>query len=405
MAFLTSNIISMIGNEFAIIALPWFVLQTTGSAAKTGLVAFSTTAPLVIAGIFGGSLVDRFGYKRMSIVADIMSGITMASIPLLYLTTGLAFWQLILLVFLGALLDTPGNAARTSLTPELARLARFSLDRVNAAVQAITYLSSLLGPPIAGLLIAILSPTDVLWLNAFSFAVSATLFVRFIPADHSKRLLTRFSVSHHLQDVREGLSYIFSNSLLRSIIIFVSVANFLTLPLFGVVLPVYAQRVFGSAVDFGLVLASFGGGSLLGVSLYGWIGNRIPRRTVLIGGFLSAALPLSILTLQPESVLLTSAALALFGLVRGPTNPLLITIIQERIPENVRGRTFSTMRAISYIASPIGMAVAGLLLEFTTLRLTLSLLTVAYFFVTLSLFINPALKNLNNGRSESKLKA
>lgn len=393
-AFLLSNAISMIGNEFAIIALPWFVLQTTGSAAQTGLVAFSTTAPLVIAGIFASSLVDRFGFKRMSILADILSGVTMAAIPLLYATTGLAFWQLLLLVFVGALLDTPGNAARTSLTPDLAALADLPLERVNAAVQAIVYLSSLLGPPLAGLLIVVFSPTDVLWFNALSFAVSAALIARFVPAMNPNPAQTPFEMRGHLREVWQGLAYIGGNPLLRSIVSFVSVANFLTLPLFGVILPVYANHVFGSAVDLGLMLAGFGGGALVGSLIYGWIGSRFSRRVILVGGFLGATLPLAVLIVQPRSVLLTGVALAAFGFVRSPTNPLLVTIAQERIPAAMRGRVFGTLRAIAYLASPLGMAVAGLLLEYATLTLTLTLLTAGYFLVSLTLLINPALRQI-----------
>ena len=112
----TANAISLVGNVLSAIAIPWFVLQTTGSATRTGITGFFNILPVVLAGFFGGTLVDRLGYKRTSIIADLASGITVALIPLLYFTVGLEFWQLMVLVFFGALLDSPGSTARSAYT-------------------------------------------------------------------------------------------------------------------------------------------------------------------------------------------------------------------------------------------------------------------------------------------------
>ena len=79
-----ANAISLVGNVFSLIAIPWFVLQTTGSATQTGITGFFTILPVVLAGFLGGTLIDRLGYKRTSIIADYASGITTALIPLLY---------------------------------------------------------------------------------------------------------------------------------------------------------------------------------------------------------------------------------------------------------------------------------------------------------------------------------
>ena len=114
-ALFTANAISLVGNVFSLIAIPWFVLQTTGSATQTGITGFFTILPVVIAGFLGGTLINRLGYKRTSIIADLASGAATALIPLLHFTIGLEFWQLMVLVFLGALLDTPGGTARAAL--------------------------------------------------------------------------------------------------------------------------------------------------------------------------------------------------------------------------------------------------------------------------------------------------
>lgn len=122
-----ANAISLVGNVFTTIAIPWFVLQTTGSATKTGITGFFNILPVVLAGFLGGTIVDRLGYKRTSVISDLASGVTTALVPLLYFTIGMEFWQLMVLVFLGAFLDTPGSTARAALLPELAEQAQMSI--------------------------------------------------------------------------------------------------------------------------------------------------------------------------------------------------------------------------------------------------------------------------------------
>ncbi len=78
-----ANAISLVGNVFTLIAIPWFVLQTTGSATKTGITGFFNILPVVLAGFLGGTIVDRLGYKRTSIISDLASGVTTALVPIL----------------------------------------------------------------------------------------------------------------------------------------------------------------------------------------------------------------------------------------------------------------------------------------------------------------------------------
>ena len=144
----TANTISLIGNQLTLIAIPWFVPETTGSAAQTGLTAFFNFLPIVIAGFFGGAIVDRLGYKRMSIVANIASGITVAFVPLLFGLGLLPFWLLLVLVFLSSLLDAPGSTARAALVPELAEAAAMPLERASSLLQIVERASGLVGVPL-----------------------------------------------------------------------------------------------------------------------------------------------------------------------------------------------------------------------------------------------------------------
>ena len=145
---------SVTGNMIASIALPWFILELTGNAAQTAIVAFVSTVPLIVGTFFGGVYIDRVGRRHASIVADIASGVSVAAIPIVYTLIGIQFWQLLVLVLIGALLDAPGITARESLLPEVARLARVPLQRLNAITETIQGVSALIGPAIAGFLMA-----------------------------------------------------------------------------------------------------------------------------------------------------------------------------------------------------------------------------------------------------------
>ena len=247
------------GNVLAFVAIPWFVLQTTGSAAKTGLTGGAFLLAAVVAGVVGGPVVDRLSFKRASIVADLAGAVTVALIPLLYHTIGLAFWQLLMLVFLGGFLDAPGHTARQSLVPELAGKAKMRIERANAAFQGIQHASFLLGPPLAGVLIAVFTPSNVLWIDAATFVISAALVSALIPsvvprvgtaAAESRR------AGRYLAELAEGITFIRRDRLVFWMFGIGIVANFLILPLFAVVLSVYAKQTYGSAVNLGLMLGA-----------------------------------------------------------------------------------------------------------------------------------------------------
>jgi len=117
----------------------------------------------------------------MSIVADLASAAAVAAIPLLHSTVGLELWELMLLVFLGALLDAPGATARVSLLPDLVELAGVRMERANGIRGAIQQVSWLVGAPLGGILVAAFGATTALWLDAASFLVSAALVGLLLP--------------------------------------------------------------------------------------------------------------------------------------------------------------------------------------------------------------------------------
>lgn len=386
-----ANAISLVGNVFTMIAIPWFVLQTTGSATQTGITGFFTILPVVLAGFFGGTLIDRLGYKRTSIVSDLASGLTTAMVPILYFTIGLEFWQLMILVFLGALLDTPGGTARAALLPELAEQAGMPIERVTSLTHVIERGARLVGAPLAGFLIGVLGTANVLWLDAASFFISAGIIWILIPAI---RLPQKSASGNYFEELREGLGFIAHDQLILAIVIMVMLTNFLDAIFGGVLQPVYVKEVYGSALNLGLLIAANGGGAVIGGLIFAAIGHRLPRHATFVAAFVLTGVRFWFYALYPPIWPLVVMTL-ISSIGAGPLNPIIGAIEFERIPANMRGRVFGAITAGAWIAMPLGMLLGGVLTENLGTFVMLIGLAITYFITTMSMAFIPAMKEMN----------
>lgn len=380
---LAANTISAIGNTLTMLAIPWFVLQTTGSAAKTGISGFFTILPAALSAFFGGGLVDRLGFRRTSILADVASGVAIALVPLLYAYGLLHFGALLACVFAGALLDAPGATAREALIPLAAERAGMRLERANALFQGSHRFSSLAGPPLAALLIVAFGASNVLWVDAATFAVSA-LLVRFGVERDAPAAETAES---YLDRIRSGLRFLRGDRLILTITLTIAVTNFLDAPVFAVVLPVYSSEQFGSAGPLGLAIGCFGAGALVGALLFGAVGHRASRRVLLLGGFTTIGLAVLGLALVP-SLGTMLAAMTVVGLAAGPINPILMTLFQERVPREIYGRVLGTVVAIALSAAPFGVLVVGYAIEWFGVARTLTAMACGYVIVSAAMLVS-----------------
>lgn len=373
----------------ALLAIPWFVLETTGSAARTGVTGFFTFLPIVLAGFLGGPIIDRLGFKRTSVTADVASGLTVALIPLLFHTTGLEFWQLLVLVFVGGFLDTPGEAARISMLGDVAEAAGTSTERAASLEEGISRASHLLGAPIAGVLIGIIGASNVLWVDAGTFGASALLVLFGVPRVRGRKA----EPAPYWSDFKESFTFMRGERLVLLVILTLTVTNFLDGALSFVTLPVLAKRIFGDPVALGLIFGVMGGGAVVGSLGYAAIGRRFSRRWVYIGGFIIVALQALAYAAFPRlGVTLVIAAVA--GIAAGPINPIIASVLLERVPVELRGRVFGAVKSIAWMALPLGVLAGGYLLEWAGLRMTLLLLGAAYLVATLSLVVNPGSRDL-----------
>ncbi len=397
-ATIAADTISRTGNLLTAIAIPWFVLETTGSPARTGIAAFAGAVPVVISLFFGGTFVDRFSYRRVSVVSDLASGTSVALIPLLHVFGLLTFPALLVCVFTGALLDLPAALARMAALPDIAKLTGTSTERALAVSEGTSTVLALVVPALTGVLIATVGASNVLWIDAGSFAISALLMARFVPdtiRDQSRE------AGNYLRELVSGLRFVRFEPVLFPLVLFFAAMNLVIGPIDSLILPVYASEVFNSAVTFGLMAAAGGIGALAGTTVMGWIGHRLSRRAVFFGGFLAVPIALGGLALT-QNLPLTLTILAILGLALGLTNILEYTIYFERIPDEMRARVMGLTGAIGWCTVPLGRVVSGFLIEHVGLPGSLALLAVLFLPVPLAMLSLGVFRDLSAPRGTSE---
>jgi MFS family permease len=383
-ALLGSSFFASTGNAFTNLVIPLYVLETTGSATKTGLVAFANTSPAIVSAIIGGPLVDRLGRKRSAIASDLLSMATLACIPLLANADLLSFPLLLLIVAMGSVFDPPGSTARSSMVPLVATKAGYSPERAQSFFTVSFGLSQIIGPALAGISVAAIGAAGTIWINCGCFAMTTLLVGLFVHGGESN---TAGGRATFIADLRGGWQYVLHNRFLRSILIVSAGFSGLFVPIYTVLYPVYFTEIVESTGALGLFLGMEAAGGLLGGIIYGIYGERYSRRNAMVLSLLSW-LPFFwiLLTTPPLWVLLIAGFLG--GLMTGPLNPIFNVAFQNRTPEAMRARVFGIAMASNYIAVPLGalligpfIQVAGVMPAFLVLAVVVTILCVVSAFL------------------------
>ncbi len=389
-SMLVTNFISLISNTLTGLAVPWFVLELTGSAAKMGLTAAATMLPSVIMLFIGGAIADRTSPRHLSVFSDVVSGVTVAMVPLLYLMDLLTFPILLALMVAGAVFDTPGYSARTKLLPQLANRAGVPIERVTSLQGVFQAVSMLFGAVLAGVLISVLGATNVLWFNAAAFALSAGAIWLMVPNLHTPRE----DMPSVIEDVLKGFTYVAHHPVLRPLMFGALVLNGLLAPITAVLMPYMAKIEWDSATAFGLLISGFGAGALLGSIAMGTMSDRLPRSLVLRISLVLLSFPILILA-ATTSLPIAWIATFLIGLGMGMVNPMLQAMMFRTTDPEMLGRVNGVIGAGSQIAVPLGVMVATPILTSLGLSWTYGLIAATLIAMAVVLMRSPMMTHID----------
>lgn len=382
--WLVSEAVSLTGTRISMVALPWFVLTTTGSATRTGLVALAEMLPLVVLKVLGGPVIDRLGARRVAITCDLLSVVAVGAIPLLHESGWLPFPVFLLLVAVAGGLRGPGDAAKAALTPALVTEAGVPLERATGLHSTVERTASLLGAAAAGGLVALVGAADALVVDALSFGVSAAVLA------WSTSSLARPAApvvdqppTAYATRLREGWSHLRGDRILLGIAIMVSLTNLLDLANAAVLVPVWAKTTTGSAATVGLLFATFGGAAAIGAVCASAWADRLPRYRTYLLAFLICGAPRYVVLALDVPLWTVLAVCAASGFASGFINPILGAVMYERIPDALVGRVTSLSTAMGFALMPFGGLLGGLLVAGLGLSPALLITGAAYFAVTM----------------------
>jgi MFS family permease len=360
LGLVTAELVSLTGSSMTFVALPWFVLATTGSTAKMGWALAAEMLPVAIFGIPAGTLIARLGGKRTMLLSDACRGPLLLVIPILHRTGHLSFPALLATTFAIGVFATPYFASSRLVVPEVAGEDERMVASVNAVLSAANQITQLAGPVLAGVLIAATSPATVLVVDGCTYVFSFLTIAIVVRAGN------RVEATERSQGALAGLRFLMRDPLLGPMMIAACVINFVAQ---GIILGIQGVAYFRYDADahvLGFLFGSFGVGALLGALVAQQVTQRIDL--LKLASVAIVAMPLPLLLLAPRlpwaAAIVVIGAFAFFiPLVNAP----VIGMLTVRTPPDLRPKVMTAVMTVASAAGPLGFIAAGYALRHVAL--------------------------------------
>jgi MFS family permease len=377
--------ISLFGDAITLIALPWFVLQVTGSGTATAGILLTLQLPAIFTSMAIGSLIDRFQPRTIMTIDNSLRTLIIGLIPILYWLGLLELWLLFLLTFIAGMFVPATEVGSRSILPEL--VEDEDLDAANMLWSFSLNLSLVLGPAAAGLLVASFGGPSVLLIDAGTFAGMAVVAITM------PRLTRNKAAGQAPLSERLGLRQLWNMKVVRYTTLLSLVFFFSYGPL-EAALPLYSDVILQTdARGYGLLWSALAIGALIGtlssttLSRRLRLGIALPLIALLWG---TSLLPM-VLT---NKLWLACGLLLLGGLMWGPYTPMETTLLQRNVPKSQLGRVFGARSTLLTGGSPLGLAIGGILLAFVPSTLVIALSGLACILVGLCGLASPTFRGM-----------
>ncbi|MGH2804027.1 MAG: MFS transporter [Thermoleophilaceae bacterium] len=354
LALIAAEVISSFGSLMTVVALPWFVLTTSGSPERMGFVLAAEAAPLALLGIPSGRLAGRLGARRTLLLCDALWVPVVAAIPVLHFAGALSFPLLLGLAFLSGVPWAARYGSQGALLPEILGEDPAHVAQANAVFQTLSRLTYFLGPAVGGLLLAAVGAPTVLLVDAATFAVSFVVVAAFVRPG----AVTDAPSKRPPSAVTGGLRFIRGDAVLRQLTVAQGLSQAAFMAMTAAV-PVLAFAAYDrNARLAGIMLGVWGAGAMIG----GILAFRLVRsRTALRLGAVAwsvQAMPLWLLVITPGPAI-ALAALAISGVGNGVRVPPIVGVTTSRIPQELRAETLTVSSAIVLTGGFVALLFVG----------------------------------------------
>ena len=351
----------MFGSRLTYIALLWWVLEKTGSAAALAGVAIATALPTLFFGPIAGVFIDRLDRRKLMLTMNLINGLVIGTAATLLLVGRLQIWEIYVFTILASTATVFHRPSLQSSIPNL--VSEEQLTKANSLYQVSSGAAGIAGPALGGVLVGLLGSGPTMWVDAFTFLIAAlSLLAASFP---SPRMHAERGSSSVFSDTLIGFRFLYDKKILFFMLLLFALINFLLAPT-SILFPIMAKDVlhvgargfglFGSALSIGMVI---GGVLTARLKKFHHHGLGIVCGLVLLG------LMLALFGLS-RSMTLSLGALALVGLGVAIVNTLEAVIFQTRVPNELQGRVFAAQSAITDGLQPISLALTGAILGLFT---------------------------------------
>jgi MFS family permease len=354
------NTVSGCGDQFFLVALPWLILQLTGSGAVLGGIMMVEAIPRAALMLIGGAVTDRVSPRKIMIITAAARTLLVATLAAFVWTHHVEVWQLYVLSFFFGVADAFAAPAAQTLLPSL--VAPAQLPAANALSQGTQQLAMLAVPAPAGIIIAAFGVASAFSVDAISFLfiIAALLMLRDPPRAESAVPVPHSNIAH---SILEGLRYVKNDVALRTLLLVASVLNFCIAGPLSVGLAFLAKSEFGSPTAFGLLMSSVAAGSLVGLLLAAARKQRKRGWLLLVVSVAIAICTASIGLLSQLWSLLP--ILFVMGASAGFLNVHLLAWFQQRVDRTILGRVMSVLMFAGIGLMPLSLAAAGVAVQWS----------------------------------------
>ena len=358
--------VSVLGDHFYMIALPWLVLQLTGDSLAMGTVLALSAIPRALLMLVGGALTDRFSPRSLMLASNAVRFVLVSILTGLVFANRVEMWMLYTLAVLFGVADAFFYPAQSSMAPQLVK--KDQLQVANSLIQGTMMLTMLAGPALAGLLIAALGDghsesadmqgiAAAFGLDALTFLASMiTLIFIKTPQNESSE-----ASENILESIRSGMKFVWNDVPLRAFFFVVAAITFFFNGPFNIGIPLLADTRFPEgAVAYGTILSTWGAGSLIGMALAGVLPRPNPKMMgiVLLSLVSGMGIGLTLLGLSTSMIFAALVSLTL-GTLDGYINIFFVTWVQSRAPKAFIGRLMSLLMFSSIGLLPVSMSLSG----------------------------------------------
>ena len=359
--------VSILGDQFYLVALPWLVLGLTGSSLALGSILLTHTVMRVAFQLLGGAISDMVSQRKLMIASSLVRALVCAILTALVLSQKIHLWHLFIVVAVFGMADAFFTPALKAFIPGI--IPKENLVAGNSLLNTSSLLAMFLGPSLAGIVISVIGMGGAFAFDtaSFVFVAGCLLLMRSRPSSEAapEQILAKTNArrAQLLRSIGEGLRYTYYEPTLRALLTITAVVEFAFAGPFTVGLASLANVKFaGGAAAFGAMLSSLGGGLLVGTLVVGALHARFSFGKTILWLTTGLGFGLTLLGLVPN-VIWACVLMALIGMIAGYTQVLMASWLQTKSDPQLRGRVMSVVMLSAYGLTPLSYLLTGALTQ------------------------------------------